>query len=123
MDKLRQWIGKWQTEINTTITIVIAVAVVLFGGWNIVIAVKDFGKRKMNEGLRSLGYAALIVLIGMIGWGGLTALVKLIAPNEAIVPTRQNLEEVEIAVSISFSSQFTERKENLSNAIFNLVGI
>lgn len=88
MDKLRQWIGKWQTEINTTITIVIAVAVVLFGGWNIVIAVKDFGKRKMNEGLRSLGYAALIVLIGMIGWGGLTALVKLIAPNEAIVPTR-----------------------------------
>lgn len=88
MDNLRQWIGKWQTEINTTITIVIAVAVVIFGGWNVVVAVKDFGKRKMNEGLKSLGYAALIVLIGMIGWGGLTALVKLIAPSEAIIPTK-----------------------------------
>ena len=88
MDKLRQWIGKWQTEINTTITIVIAVAVVIFGGWNVVVAVKDFGKRKMNEGLKSLGYAALIVLIGMIGWCGLTALVKLIAPSEAIIPTK-----------------------------------
>ena len=85
MDKLRQWIGKWQTEINTTITIVIAVAVVIFGGWNVVVAVKDFGKRKMNEGLKSLGYAALIVLIGMIGWGGLT---QLISPSEAIIPTK-----------------------------------
>ena len=86
MDQFRAWVGKWQTEINTTITIIIALAVVLFGGWNIAVAVKDFGKHKMNEGLKSLGYAGLIVLIGLIGWGGLTALVKMVAPSTSVIP-------------------------------------
>ena len=86
MEAIRTWIGKWQNEINLTITVIIALAVVIFGGWNVTVAIKDFGKRKMQDGLKSLGYAALIIFIGMIGWGGLTALVKLIAPSESVIP-------------------------------------
>lgn len=86
MEQLRQWVGKWQTEINLTITVLIAIAVVIFGGWNVVTAIKDFGKRKMNEGLKSLGYAALIVFLGLVGWGGLTAIVKMIAPSTSVIP-------------------------------------
>lgn len=87
MNGLRTWVGKWQNEINLTLTVVIGLVVLIFGGWNVVVAIKDFGKRKMNDGLKSLGYAALIIFIGMIGWGGLIALVKLIAPSTAVVPT------------------------------------
>lgn len=86
MEAIRTWIGKWQNEINLTITVIIAIAVVIFGGSNVVVAIKDFGKRKMQDGLKSLGYAALIIFIGMIGWGGLTALVKLIAPSTSVIP-------------------------------------
>lgn len=86
MEAIRTWIGKWQNEINLTITVIIALAVVIFGGLNVAVAIKDFGKRKMQDGLKSLGYAALIIFVGMIGWGGLTALVKLIAPSTSVIP-------------------------------------
>ena len=86
MDGLRTWIGKWQNEINMTITVLIALAVIIFGGWNVVIGIKDFGKRKMNEGLKALGYAALIIFVGIIGWAGLTELVKAIAPSGGVIP-------------------------------------
>ena len=49
-------------------------------------AIKEFGSRKSKEGLKSLGFAGLIVFLGIIGYAGLTAVVKMIAPDSSVVP-------------------------------------
>lgn len=86
MEKIRNWIGTWHAQIKMTLTIIIGIAVLIFGGWNIVHAVKEFGARKMKEGLKSLGYAALIIFIGIVSYSGMVQLVNLIKPDTGVIP-------------------------------------
>ena len=40
----------------------------------------------MKEGLKALGYAALIIFLGLIGYAGLSSLVNMIAPDASVIP-------------------------------------
>ncbi len=86
MGKFQEWLNKQKSEVKTTIAVIIGLLVVIFGGWNIAIAIKDFGGRKMKEGLKALGYAALIIFLGLIGYAGLSSLVNMIAPDASVIP-------------------------------------
>ena len=86
MDKIRGWLQRWHAQIETTLTVIIGLAVLVFGGWNIVHAVKEFGGRKMKEGLKSLAYAGLIIFIGIMSYGGMKLLVEQIKPDTSIIP-------------------------------------
>lgn len=86
MAKFREWLTSQKSDVQLTIAVIIGLVVVIFGGMNIVSAIKDFGSKKMKEGLRSLGYAALIIFIGLIGYAGLNALVNMIAPDASVIP-------------------------------------
>lgn len=86
MGKFQEWLNNQKAEVKTTIAVIIGVLVVIFGGWNVAVAVKDFGGKKMKEGLKSLGYAALIIFIGLIGYAGLSTLVNTIAPDQSVIP-------------------------------------
>lgn len=86
MGKFQEWLNRQKTEVKNTIAVIIGLLVVLFGGWNVVIAIRDFGGKKMKEGLKSLGYAALIIFIGLIGYAGFSTLVNMIAPDQSVIP-------------------------------------
>ena len=86
MEQLRSWVGKWENEIKLIIAVSISLAVVWYGGTNFIHALKEFGSRKSKEGLKSLGFSGLIVFLGIIGYAGLTAIVKMIAPDSSVVP-------------------------------------
>lgn len=86
MEQFRSWVGKWENEIKLIIAVAISLAVAWYGGTNFIHALKEFGSRKSKEGLKSLGFAGLIVFLGIIGYAGLTAIVKMIAPDSSVVP-------------------------------------
>lgn len=86
MERFREWLTRQKSDVQLTIAVVIGLVVVIFGGINVIAAIKDFGGKKMKEGLKSLGYAGLIIFIGLIGYAGLSALVNMIAPDSAVIP-------------------------------------
>lgn len=86
MEQFRSWVGKWENEIKLIIAVAISLAVAWYGGTNFIHALKEFGSRKSKEGLKSLGFASLIVFLGIIGYAGLTAIVRMIAPDSSVVP-------------------------------------
>lgn len=86
MAKFREWLTTQKSDVQLTIAVIIGLVVVIFGGINVVTAIRDFGGKKMKEGLKSLGYAGLIIFIGLIGYAGLSALVNMIAPDSSVIP-------------------------------------
>ena len=82
MAKFREWLTTQKSDVQLTIAVIIGLVVVIFGGINIVSAIKDFGSKKMKEGLKSLGYAALIIFINHLRYSEIREYLSLIYFNE-----------------------------------------
>lgn len=78
---IQNWITKFSTEIKVLLGIITVAAVAWYGGKNIVHGIKELGSRKGQEAIKSFGYAALIIAIGVIGFAGVFKLIESIAPT------------------------------------------
>lgn len=86
MNGLRNWIDTNRKAIESVGTVVIAligalVLIILFSK-----AIWAFKSGKMSEALKQLGFAAIVVIITIMGIYGFKALVDKIAPNSSIIP-------------------------------------
>jgi ABC-type Na+ efflux pump permease subunit len=84
MEALRQWIETNRNEVKLTINVILGVVILLALGWVVGKAVWAFKGGKASEGLKWLGYGALIVLVGLLGIMGLHAFISQIAPTSSI---------------------------------------
>lgn len=86
MDGLNTWIQTNGDSLKLTMTIVISVVAIIFAGWLVISAMSAFKAKKMNDGVKSLMFAGLVVVVALMGIGGIFALVEMIAPNQSIIP-------------------------------------
>lgn len=86
MNGLKNWINDNRKAIESVGAVIIAlvgalVLIILFSK-----AIWAFKSGKMSEALKQLGFAAIVVIITIMGIYGFRALVEKIAPSNSIIP-------------------------------------
>lgn len=78
---IQNWITKFSIEIKVLLAIITVAAVSWYGGKNIIYGIKELGSRKGQEAIKSFGYAALIIIIGVIGFVGVVKFIESLSPT------------------------------------------
>ena len=86
MQPIINMLQKYQAQFETFGTVVIGFLVVIFVIICTAKSVIAFGKGNRKEGLQNLGWGAIVILIGLVSWGGLKLVITSIAPSSDILP-------------------------------------
>ena len=86
MQPIINMLQKYQAQFETLGTVVIGFLVVIFLIITVSKAIIAFGKGNRKDGLQNLGWGAIVVLIGLVSWGGLKLIITSIAPSSDILP-------------------------------------
>lgn len=86
MDALKQWIQQNLNSIQSIGVILIVSISGIIAAWLLVKAILALRKGQMNEFWKWAGYAALAVIVGLMGYLGFKTLISNLAPNSAVLP-------------------------------------
>lgn len=86
MNDFRQWVGKWQTQIEIVFGVIIGLAVVIVAGMLVTKCVWALRHSKGGEAIKHFVFAGLAVLVGLVGFGGVRAIIEKIAPDDSLIP-------------------------------------
>lgn len=79
---LSDWIGQWGDAIKKWLGLIIGIATLIFASVLIIKGTNNLQKKRTNEAVTQFVFAGLIILAGVIGIGGLFAIVDTIKPVE-----------------------------------------
>ena len=78
---------KNNTDVMTTVgNAIIGLAAVVFIAILLVKAIKEFSGQKVQNGIKYIGYALLVVIVAALGIIGVQTLGNAIAPTSEIIP-------------------------------------
>ena len=77
---LENWIRQWGDAIQLWLSVIIGIAGALFAGILIVKGLNELKKKRTNDAVQMFVFAALVVLMAVVGIGGIYAIVEAIKP-------------------------------------------
>lgn len=86
MQGFRQWVGKWQSQIEIVFGVIIGLVVVVVAGMLITKGIWALRNSKGGEAIKHFAFAGLAVLAGLIGFGGVRSIIEKIAPDDSLIP-------------------------------------
>ena len=90
MSKIKDYISQLLSQGGDIIQMVVAGVVIIVAGLLLIKAIKEFHGGNAKGGLTKLGFAAIVVIIGVMGVGGLKKAVDRFGPDASIIP-RDNI--------------------------------
>lgn len=85
MDGLKLVFENLGQGVQGIVAVILLFAVAIGILWQLVIAVKGFVDGDPKTGMKHVGYACLIALVGLIGLGGIQAWMESVKPDETIL--------------------------------------
>lgn len=77
---LEDWIRQWGDSLQTWLSVIIGIAGLLFSGILVIKGLNELGKKRANDAVKMFVFAALVVLMAIIGIGGIYAIIETIKP-------------------------------------------
>lgn len=97
MQGLANWLNTNKDAVMFLSTAIIGLVAAVIITLLVVKAIAAAKKSKMNDVMKHVGFAAIVVLLSIMGVAGLQALIESVAPEESILP-RGNASSVVNAV-------------------------
>lgn len=77
---LENWIRQWGDAIQLWLGVIIGIAGLIFSGTLIVKGLNELKNKRTNDAVKLFVFAALVVLMAVVGIGGIYAIVEAIKP-------------------------------------------
>lgn len=77
---LENWIRQWGDALQLWLSVIIGIAGLLFSGILIVKGLNELKNKRTNDAVKLFVFAALVVLMAVVGIGGIYAIVDAIKP-------------------------------------------